>query len=499
MFKFKKIKYKIFTGYGLFMMIIIIQLFLTNSINSSAENAYEKLTKEIKPKVNLFNKYRNANKMLLLKLNNKVSNAKNSLLTNKIKQVSNVDFPYFRLLISKLKEEKEIQDLYGKSIDSIIENTKKLESHSININALLVTSKDYDDKTKIEKAKKFLEKATNNSLALDHEIALLERDYTKKSEQGFINLSNKLKDSSKILLLSTLFFIIIGLLFSLRVTRSILRPLKRLMIGAKSLANGIHNTQVAVLGNDEIAELTRVFNKMSVSLNNSFNDIKNKNKELEQFTYIASHDLQEPLQTLTGFVNLLNENYGDQFDEVGQKSLGYIKDAAERMSKLVKGLLDYGRIGKNPELIKIDCNTLLEEVKSDIASTIKDSGAILKIEKLPELYAYKTELRLLFQNLISNAIKFRNSNTKPIIEIFAIKDNGFTFAVKDNGIGIDEKFKKRIFAIFQRLHSTDKYKGTGIGLAHCNKIIELHKGEIWVESKPNHGSTFYFNIPNLKK
>lgn len=497
MLKFKKLKYKIFAGYGLFMMIILIQLLLSNSVNTNAKKTYEDLIQNIKPKVALFNKFKNANNLLLLKVNNKVSNVRNKLLTNKIRQMAEVDFPYFRMSLLQLKGNKKILNLYGENIDTIVKNTKKFEKYAANINTLLVNSKDYNNQNKIKKARTFLEKATNSSLIIDLNIAFLQRDYNKKSEQSFINLSNKLENSSKILLITTLFFITLGLFLSFKVTKNILKPLRRLISGTKSISEGKYNTQVAVLGNDEIAELSKVFNKMSTSLNNSFNDIKNKNKELEQFTYIASHDLQEPLLTITGFVNLLNENYGNQFDEVGQKSLSYLKDATERMSKLVKALLDYGRIGKSPELTKIDCNSLLEEVKNDLDSSIKNTNTTFKIKNLPEINGYKTEIRMLFQNLISNAIKFQKPDTKPVIKISAFKDNGWTFTIKDNGIGIDEKYKNRIFDIFQRLHSSDKYKGTGIGLAHCNKIIELHKGKIWVESEPNQGSTFYFNIPNL--
>ncbi len=222
-----------------------------------------------------------------------------------------------------------------------------------------------------------------------------------------------------------------------------------------------------------------------------------KNKELEQFTYIASHDLQEPLRTVTSFIKLLNEEYQGKLDENVNQYLQYISGASIHMSELVKGLLDYSRIGRNQKMSYIDCNELVEIVKKDLGATISESKATFDIEKLPYINGYKTELRLLFQNLISNAIKFRRKDAVPHIIIKAKKDIDWIFSIQDNGIGIDEKHKERIFIIFQRLHVRNLYEGTGIGLAHCYKIVNLHGGKIWVDSQLGLGSTFYFAIPAL--
>ncbi|NME68851.1 sensor histidine kinase [Flammeovirga aprica] len=221
-----------------------------------------------------------------------------------------------------------------------------------------------------------------------------------------------------------------------------------------------------------------------------------KNKELEQFNYVASHDLQEPLNTIRSFSMLLNQQYGGVIDKKADKYLLFINRASVRMSELVKALLDYGRIGHNMNLEKVDCNVLVNEVKTDIDSLISKSNAQLYVNKLPKVKGYETELRLLFQNLISNAIKFQNKDTTPIIKIGAsLETDQWIFFVKDNGIGIDQVHRERIFAIFQRLHSTCEYEGTGIGLAHCRKIVDLHGGRIWLDSQVDKGSTFYFNIP----
>lgn len=225
--------------------------------------------------------------------------------------------------------------------------------------------------------------------------------------------------------------------------------------------------------------------------------LQTKNKELEQFAYAASHDLQEPLRTVTSFTELLAEEYSHLFDETGQKSIRFITEATGRMSELIKGLLDYGRIGLNRELKTVDCAKLLKEIQNDLASVIAETDAKLESDALPKIQAYETEMRMLFQNLITNAIKFRKPGTTPRISVTSESVNGaWKFDVKDNGIGIPEEYKERIFVIYQRLHTRDQYEGIGMGLAHCQKIVELHGGTIWVDSQSGKGSTFSFTIPN---
>lgn len=221
-----------------------------------------------------------------------------------------------------------------------------------------------------------------------------------------------------------------------------------------------------------------------------------KNKDLEQFAYVASHDLQEPLRTVVGFAKLLERNYGKELDKNANEYLQFISQAALRMSELIKGLLAYSRIGVNRELGWVDCQAILQHSLEDLQAQIEKSGAIIKVKKLPQLKGYSIELRVLFQNLISNAIKFRKEGIVPKIRIAAKEDkDSWTFSVKDNGIGIETEHKEKIFAIFQRLHGRSEYEGTGIGLAHCQKIVDLHGGKIWSESEYGKGSTFYFTIP----
>ena len=220
-----------------------------------------------------------------------------------------------------------------------------------------------------------------------------------------------------------------------------------------------------------------------------------KNKELEQFVYVASHDLQEPLRTTAGFVDLLTQRYSGKLDEKADKYLAFISDATARMRVLIKDLLDLSKIGTKGELQKVDCNTILTNVLADLTVAIQDASADIQFGELPVINGYPTEIKLLFQNLLINAIKFRKKDGLPKINIAVEKTADYwQFAISDNGIGIDQKNSEKIFDIFQRLHTRTEYEGAGIGLSHCKKIVELHKGRIWVASAPGMGSTFYFTI-----
>lgn len=230
-------------------------------------------------------------------------------------------------------------------------------------------------------------------------------------------------------------------------------------------------------------------------------ELVRKNEELEQFAYIASHDLQEPLNTISSFIGLIAEDYGESFDEMGKKSLSFIQDASIRMKKLIDALLQYSRLGRNLDNKSIDLHQVLSELKADLKMVITRTNANLVIENLPPVMGSAIEVRLLFQNFISNAIKFVDNDVQPVVTIrskFVDKNSSkkmVQFSIADNGIGIPQKHQDRIFAIFQRLHSRDKYEGTGIGLAHCKKIVESHGGELWLDSEVGKGTTFYFTLP----
>ena len=220
--------------------------------------------------------------------------------------------------------------------------------------------------------------------------------------------------------------------------------------------------------------------------------------ELEQFAYITNHDLQEPLRTLTHFTQLITDDYSDKLDEDGKKYIEFIHNAGFRMKELVMDLLEYSLLGKEVALTLVDCNEIVGHVLADLEDSIGASRALITVQQLPVLPGFPTELRLLFQNLIMNAIKFQKKDVAPVINISVeSQETEWLFSVSDNGIGIDEKYNDKIFIIFQRLHNRSDYEGTGIGLAHCKKIVELHGGRIWVESKPGEGSSFRFTIHKI--
>ena len=220
-----------------------------------------------------------------------------------------------------------------------------------------------------------------------------------------------------------------------------------------------------------------------------------KNKELEEFTYITSHDLQEPLRTISSFVEIIEKEYSEKNDTRFNEYFKFIVQGTDRMRKLIKSVLDYSRLGKNPHISQIDINEVLKNVLEDINTMILETKAKVTFEKLPIIYVHFPEIKQLFQNLIINAIKYRKKDVLPEIEISAKKiDNFWIFSVKDNGIGIDDKHKDKIFQIFQRLHKRSEFEGLGIGLAFCKKIIELHNGNIWIKSEVGIETTFYFTI-----
>jgi PAS domain S-box-containing protein len=239
-------------------------------------------------------------------------------------------------------------------------------------------------------------------------------------------------------------------------------------------------------------EQRRVLNE---ELQRILRDLQRSNRELEQFAYIVSHDLKEPLRMIQSFAGILAADYEDRLDGKGREALAYLTDGAQRLQALISDLLMYSRFGELKQIQPVDCAALVEGVRRDLGGVIAEMGAIIDDRGLPTVLGSASALHELFQNLVSNAIKFRGSEPPHIAVSAERTGDDWLFSVRDNGIGIDEQHHERIFLMFQRLHSRKEYPGTGIGLAICKKVVESHGGRIWVESAPGHGAAFRFTLP----
>ncbi|MDF2437144.1 MAG: response regulator receiver sensor signal transduction histidine kinase [Bacteroidota bacterium] len=234
---------------------------------------------------------------------------------------------------------------------------------------------------------------------------------------------------------------------------------------------------------------------LNMQLEQRSHDLTRNVQELEKFAYVASHDLQEPLRTITSYIQLLQKKFGDKLDGEANEFMEFVVSGSKRMKTLINDLLEYSRINRaDVALDPVDCNMVLKEVLQNLSNSIKDSNAVVESEELPVIRGNRIQMVQLFQNLIGNSVKFR-SDKDPLIKIGVKKIEGyFLFSVEDNGIGIKKEYSNRIFEIFQRLHSMQHYPGTGIGLAICMKIVQRLGGEIWMESEFGKGSTFFFTI-----
>jgi PAS domain S-box-containing protein len=260
-------------------------------------------------------------------------------------------------------------------------------------------------------------------------------------------------------------------------------------------ASGVPQYEIALF--DDITERK----KAEAALRGAHEELKRSNAELEQFAYVASHDLQEPLRMVSSYTQLLMRRYGDKLDGDAKEFTAFIVDGATRMKQLIEDLLAYSRVGTRDRNFKpADAESSLKRALTNLRAALQDSGATVTQDKLPTIPCDEVQLAQLFQNLIGNALKFRQPDAAPAVHVGAAEHGEeWEFTVRDNGIGIEPQYFERIFMVFQRLHNKGEYPGTGIGLAIVKKVVERHGGRIWVQSQPGAGTTFHFTMPKERE
>jgi signal transduction histidine kinase len=319
-----------------------------------------------------------------------------------------------------------------------------------------------------------------------------------------------------VMIVSLVVILLDGTLIWMSLRRLVLRPLAAVAADTKVVTGGDLAHEVSPTGPEEVAHLAadieamreRIFAEVSSAqdaqtrLATANAELARSNVDLEQFAYVASHDLQEPLRKVASFCELIEQRYGDQLDERGQQYITFAVDGAKRMQVLINDLLSFSRIGRTTDrFTTVDLSDCLDLAKRDLARAIEAAGAeIVTTGRLPVVAGDRTLLIGLFQNLIGNAVKFHGEEPPVVTVSIGHDDEGnWLLGVADNGIGIEPRFAERIFVIFQRLHGRGVYSGTGIGLAMCRKIVEFHGGHIWLDTDYTEGTRFYFTLPPLAK
>lgn len=305
------------------------------------------------------------------------------------------------------------------------------------------------------------------------------------------------------------------LLLRLGTQQAVIRPLQRLQESTRRLGDGDYSARVALQRGDELGQLAQSFNSAAANLQAADSrlreanrvldeqklELERSNHELEQFAYVASHDLQEPLRMVSSYTQLLERRYRGKLDAKADTYIYFAVDGANRMQRLIQDLLLYSRAGTRaapPE--RVETAKVVAEVLQNLEVALQESGTEVRVGDLPAVWADPSQVAQVFQNLLANAIKFRREGVRPRLEVSAHKDGPFwQFRVSDNGIGIEETYFDRIFLIFQRLHTKEAYPGSGIGLAVVKKIVERHGGRLWLESAPEQGSTFFFTLPEVPR
>jgi signal transduction histidine kinase len=536
------IKQRIYWSFSLLAFVFVANASITLIVLNNNKKEHKHISTITDPSIEALHDFRKVIRESMMFTTNWVFIRTDDVDKNALKYLQATVYPALKKHLTSLSANwyqkstaDSLQNVFIR-FDQVIQDEKSIMN-------LLQKFDDYNDASKKFDAEEQLEsivipKITILSVSLNN-IMDYEEKYKIKEEDKLEAASAFLRTLIFILALST---VCLGIFFSLYMAKKIIVPIKQIRSITNDLGKGIIRKINFSASGDEISKMILSVNNLSERLqaNATFahetglrnfdmpftplsdedtlgkallamrenlktgetnlaiknKELERKNKELEEFAFVASHDLQEPLRTTSSYVELLQQQYKGNLDKKADKYLSYISQASDRMQLLVSDLLEYSRIGNKKELKQIDCNKVLSETLADLNVAINETSAEITVGHLPVICGYPTEINQLFQNLISNSIKFRKKDIPPSITIcgWDYKDH-WQFAFSDNGIGIAKHHFERIFTIFQRLHTRNQYHGSGIGLAHCKKIVGLHKGKIWLESTPGEGTTFYFTIP----
>jgi signal transduction histidine kinase len=535
------IKRRIYLSFTLLVSLFVLNGFITNLTLRSNKKLSERLTKVVEPSLVALDDFK---KMMLeskMYTTNWVFLRYKQEDKDHLKKLHELDYAALKKRIKFYSAQWKSRE-WSDSMDKVFSGFEALLGIEKQVMASLRTFNDYDDLVlKLEAERTVEDEILPRTAALMNSLDAIYRHGASIT----VTENTKLEVSSSNLkiLITTLGIAMIcaGLFLSWYLTKVIIAPVKKINRMINDLGKGILCKIDDNPNNDEIGSMIRSMNNLSDSLQLTASfahevgmanfdmpfqplsekdtlgkalvtmrqnlkagqeslevqnkELERKNRELEQFAYVASHDLQEPLQTTISFVELLHKEYKGRLDQKADKYLDYIGQASARMKVLITDLLEFSRIGSKRILEPVDCNVILKEIICDLSSTISTTRADVRAESLPVIKGYRVEIKRLFQHLIYNAIKFRKEGVPPRLKITARqKRNSWQFSFTDNGIGIASENYDRIFVIFQRLHNRNQYQGSGIGLSHCKKIVELHKGKIWLESETGKGTTFYFTI-----
>lgn len=339
-------------------------------------------------------------------------------------------------------------------------------------------------------------------------------EQVRNTARDELNHSRSWRDGMLIAVIAA--FFVTALLLAVWVRGAVVRPLDALAAACRRITQGSFGERIIIQGPKDIRAIAvdveemrqRIVDELEASrsaqasLDQQAGELRRSNAELEQFAYVASHDLQEPLRKVASFCQLLEKRYGDKLDERGVEYVGFAVDGAKRMQVLINDLLTFSRVGRlNATRSEVDLGSALAIALTNLSAAVEDSGAdiVLPSEPLPCVDGDLTLLTMVWQNLIGNAVKFGREGFVPHVVIECRPDDdAWLFSVSDNGIGIGEEFVDKVFVIFQRLHGRDAYGGTGIGLALCKKIVEYHGGSIWIDTSYPGGARINFTLPRME-